>query len=232
MRFFHCHPEYKRRIFQALSLNDPSVAALPRDDMKGAAVQAIAVSMRFPFLLVLCITLAACAAPPRPMERVEVAPGVALDMPSPADLGRSVESAQLVTARRGDQTFAFEGRLSVSPERLLLVGTDPMGRRAMSIVWRAGTLQVDKANWLPDAVRPENVLADIVLVYWPEDAVRQGLAASGATLETAPGRRAVWKDGREVIAVTYQGAPWAGVAHLENSGWHYRIEIRSAEVGS
>jgi hypothetical protein len=163
---------------------------------------------------------------------VAVAPGLELALPGPAELGRSVEAAQMVTARHGGDVFTFEGRLSASPAGLLLVGTDSMGRRALTIEWDGRTLTVERAAWLPDSVRPENVLADIMLLYWPEAALRQGLAGSGASLAAGHNGRSVRKDGAEVITVSYDGDPWTGLAHLRNLAWDYDIEVRSAMVES
>jgi len=179
--------------------------------------------------LFVCLLLSACAAASRPVDTVVVAPGVVLALPAPAELLRTVDVIQLVTARHGDDVFVFEGRLSVGPGGLRLVGTDAMGRRAMDIAWNGGCLTVERASWLPERVRPENVLADIVLIYWPEAAVRRGLR--GATLETGPGARTIIADGRAVIAIRTQGDPWLGAAQLSNTAWAYDIEVRSAGVG-
>jgi|AGTN01.2.fsa_nt_gi Protein of unknown function (DUF3261). len=172
---------------------------------------------------------AACAAPPPDFDRVPVAPGVTLSLPSPAELGRSVEAVQLVTARHGGDVFLFEGRLSVSPQMLTMVGTDPLGRRAMSLRWSPAGLEVERASWLPDGLRPENVLADIVLLYWPDGALARHLA--GATVEAAADGRHIRRDGADMIVLSYRGDPWSGVARLDNLAWGYQLEVRSSEVG-
>ncbi|MGE5545924.1 MAG: DUF3261 domain-containing protein [Solirubrobacterales bacterium] len=182
-------------------------------------------------LLPLLALLSGCAAAPATVDAVPVAPGVTLRLPEAAELGRSVDAAQLVTARHGEDVFVFEGRLSASPEGLVMVGTDPLGRRAMTIRWAQGRMAVERAAWLPDGVRPENVLADIVLLYWPGAALRQALAASGAVVEDGPQRRSVRLDGRELIAVSYEdGDRWNGTARLDNLSWGYQIEVRSLAV--
>ena len=106
----------------------------------------------------------------------QFAPGRDLALPIPADLGRSVEAAQMLSAKYDGQTFAFEGRISITPERLVLVGVDGMGRRAMTATWDGRSLAIESAPWLPPNVRPGSMLADIVVLYWPEAAVRKALA--------------------------------------------------------
>lgn len=172
-----------------------------------------------------CLCLIACAAPPQAPERVVVAPGMTLDLPPPGDLGRVVDAVQMVTARHGADSFVFEGRLSVGPDRLLLVGSDSLGRRAMTVSWGEGGIAMERASWLPESLRPENVLADIILLYWPEVVVRRAL--HGATLtETTSGRHV-----GEAIAVSWQGDPWNGIARLRNLAWDYELEVRSVMVG-
>lgn len=187
--------------------------------------------------LALVLWLGACAALPGggaidarvPM----IAPDKVLDLPRPADLGRRVEAAQLITASRDGQTFVFEGRLSVTPERLLLVGVDSLGRRAMTVAWTESGLEVETAPWLPPALRPGSMLADIVVLYWPEAAVRQALAPTGGTLTADGGRRVVRIGEKEVLRAEHdwaEGAPWNGTLRYANLAWGYEIEVQSAEA--
>jgi len=180
-------------------------------------------SMRAAVLL-LTLVLAACATVPPASDRVLVAPGVTLALPAPGELGRREDAVQLVTARRDGETFVFECRLSVDGERLLLAGSDSMGRRAMTVTWSRDGIVVERADWLPETLKPENVLADIVLLYWPEEAVRRGL--SGAPLIQTPQGRSVG----DSIVVSWRGDPWNGLSRLVNRPWGYEIEVRSARV--
>ncbi|WP_207459182.1 DUF3261 domain-containing protein [Azospirillum sp. SYSU D00513] len=162
-----------------------------------------------------------------------VAPGERLDLPRPADLGRSVEAVQMITARHGDRTYVFEGHLSVTAERLVLAGLDGMGRRAMTITWTGDDTRVETAPWLPEGLRPGSMLADLVLLYWPEAAVRRALAPTGGELIAETDRRTVRIDGRDVLRATYgwpAGGPWTGTLRYENLGWGYAIEVRSVEA--
>ena len=125
----------------------------------------------------------------------------------------------------------FEAHLSVSPERLTLIGLDPFGRRALTLTMTDAGMTVDKASWLPQGLRPENILADVAIVYWPEDAVRRGLARTDAVL-TSDGRgRSIIAGGREVVRVNYgprHGDSWAGAVHYRNSAFGYELDLRSA----
>lgn len=178
------------------------------------------------FLLTAILAVSACAAPSPPaLDRVPIAPGVTLALPGPGGLGRTIDAVQMVTARRGADIFVFEGRLSAKADSLILVGTDSMGRRAMTLRWNGTRLEVERASWLPDSLHPENILADIMLLYWPEAALRPNL--TGADIVITQGGRQIRRDGAELIAVRYDGDPWSGTATLRNLVWDYEIEVRS-----
>lgn len=187
--------------------------------------------------LAATLALTGCATPRPGEEPVPLAPKVSLMLPAPGDLGRPVDAVQQVTAEYPTGSAAFEARLSVTAQRLLLVATDGMGRRGLTVTWTPGAVQVERAAWLPDSVRPENILATIVLLYWPEAVVRQALAGSGATLEQTPGVRIVRdRDNQPALIARYAGsgdaaAPWTGTAQLRNLPWNYSIDVQSNQVG-
>lgn len=175
----------------------------------------------------LFLLLAGCATESPPPGRVTVAPGIDFTLPPPAALGREIEAVQMVTARHGTQSFTFEGHLSVTSERVLLAGTDGFGQRLMELRWDGRTLTSDKASWLPETLRPDYVLADVMLIYWPEAALR--LSVSG--LRTADGgERRIGRAGEDELTIRYEGDPWNGTAHLVNLPWDYEIEVQSRMV--
>lgn len=180
-----------------------------------------------PLAVLVLVLLAACAEVPRP---ILLAPGVPLALPAPGELGRVVEALQVVTATRGGEVSVFESRLAVTADEVRLVTTDPLGRRALAIRWTAGGVEEDRAAWVPAELRAENVLADLVLLYWPEAAIRRGL--SGASLRAAAAGRRIHNGDGEVVTVRYEGGdPWSGVSWLENRAWGYALEVRSAVIG-
>jgi len=168
-----------------------------------------------------------------PNGQVIVAPGITFVLPPPATLGRSVEAQQLVTARYRNDTFAFEASISVTPARLLLVGTDMLGRRAMTIEWTGNDLKVEAAPWVPAELRARNVIADIMLAHWPQNAVRAGLAPAGALREVDPGHRMIALDGRDVIRIDREdgaAGSWSGRWLYRNLAWGYELDIQSVEA--
>jgi Protein of unknown function (DUF3261) len=178
------------------------------------------------------LLLAGCATgQSAPHDRVRMAPGLDLVLPGPDELGRSLEATQLVTARYGDQTVVFEGHISATPERLLLVIIDQLGRKALSVTWDKNGVAYDAAPWLPSTIPPQNMLADIITLYWPDAAVSRALAASGGRLVANSGTRSVLVGDQEVIHAEYQPASdtghWVGHAIYRNLPWHYELDIQS-----
>lgn len=184
------------------------------------------------------LALTACAEQPIGLVStpgVQVAPDLALVMPSPADLGRRIEVVQLVVARYGDRTLTFEARISAAPDRFDLVCLDPLGRKAMSIHWTPGDIQTEKAAWVPEDLRPENMLADIVMLYWPGDVVRRALLASGGTMSVDSQTRSIRAHGAESIHIEFQPSasndPWNGRVGYRNLPWNYALDIQSRVIG-
>jgi uncharacterized protein DUF3261 len=161
-----------------------------------------------------------------------IGPGQRLNLPRPADLGRSTLVTQLITASGYGQTFVLEVNLSVTPERVTLVGLDGMGRRAITITWTDQAVTAETAPWVPESLRPGSMLADIILIYWPEAAVRRALPAGGELIQEARGRT-IRIDGNDVLRVDYgwsAGARWNGTLRYSNLAWGYEIEVQSSEM--
>ncbi len=162
-----------------------------------------------------------------------IGPGQRLNVPRPADLGRRILATQLITLRGYGQTFVLEVNLSVTKERVTLVGLDGMGRRAVTITWTGQSVSAETAPWVPETLRPGSMLADIILIYWPEAAVRRALPDGGALLQEAHGRT-IQVNGKDVLRVDYGSAagaaPWNGTLHYSNLAWGYEVDVQSSEM--
>lgn len=184
---------------------------------------------RFAALLTL-ISLVGCATVPADTipGAVRIGPEMHLSLPQPGELGRELEAAQLVVARYGDQTFLFECRLSATAGRFSFIGLDMLGRRAMSVVWTDSGVTVEKAAWVPQTLSPERILADMVLLYWPDATVRRSL--HGAELRSTADGRVLLSQGKEAIRMQYlplAADRWTGRLTLQNIAWGYELEIQS-----
>src|SRR5882762_1565261 len=89
----------------------------------------------WPILVLLtgCAAISRALPPPPDPNALLIGPGQQLNLPRAADLGRSILATQLITITGYGQTFVLQVNLSVTPDRVTLVGLDAMGRRAMTI---------------------------------------------------------------------------------------------------
>ena len=178
--------------------------------------------------LLLGLALSGCAAPPPPPDRVMLAPDLAFTLPPPATLGRSLAVAHLVTARWQGREVSFEGQIEAGAGRFRLAVLDPLGRRALTVVWDAAGLRAEKSKDFPDDLRPANLLADLVVIYWPAPALRRALAPAELR-ESAAGREVWWK-GQPIIRLERQ----EGGARLRyaNLAFGYTLDIRAVASGT
>ncbi|TXH37791.1 MAG: DUF3261 domain-containing protein [Rhodospirillaceae bacterium] len=162
-----------------------------------------------------------------------LAPHLRLDLPRPAEMGRSIEAVQMLTAHHDGKTYAFEAHLSITPERVLLVGVDGMGQRIMTVTWRDSSVTVESSPHLPKEFQPGAMLADIAVLYWPETLMRKTLAAAGATLTVDEKSRSVTADGKEILHADYRSGsaqPWTGGLQYRNLAWGYDIDVETIQV--
>jgi hypothetical protein len=186
-------------------------------------------------LLGACSSLPPSMPPAGTSASVEalIAPGRRIILPQPSELGRLVEARQLVTVQFMGNAMAFETRLSVTAGKLSLVCMDTLGRRAITAAWDGTKLDVDVAPWVPEAVKPGSLLADLVLIYWPEKAARAAVAAFGGDVMVSGRSRTIRIDGKDVLQADYgwpAGAPWNGKLHYQNLAWGYVVDVQSVEL--
>jgi hypothetical protein len=184
------------------------------------------------FAVLSALVLCACAGTPAPdPSSVAMAPGLTMRLPPAAAVPQPVEAVQSVVATYGGGTVAFEGRIETSPGRFLMVCSDPLGRRALTVLWTEAGIEADAAPWLPKALRAENMLADLVTIYWPLDALKAALP--GADIEADAAHRSVRAEGKEILRADYDPAgpdPWTETVRYRNAAWNYTLTIRSAGV--
>ena len=179
--------------------------------------------------------LAATACMSLPAETVSSAvpaPSAFLAQLRPGDLGRQFEAVQLVTVSRDGKAFVAEVRLSVRPDRLMLVAQDMLGQRLMTVTWTDAGITDERSPNLPASVSPVGMLADLVAICGPEDAVRRALEGTGARLLVQDGQRIILLNGQETLRATVgwqPGAPWTGRLSYRNVRAGYSVEVQSVE---
>jgi hypothetical protein len=105
----------------------------------------------------------------------DIAPKIALTLPTPPGYPEAVTLEQVVRARFGEDKGAFEAIVSLSPERVEMVLTAPAGPRLASIVWSKSGIEEDRTVLAPAAIKAVNVLADLFMTRWPSEAIQAAL---------------------------------------------------------
>ena len=145
--------------------------------------------MRLAGLILLATGLASCAAPVShdPPGVAHIARDVVLTLPKPPGYPEKRELHQIVTAKYGPRTMTFESLAELSPERVHVTIITPNGPRLAAIDWTAAGITSERTPAIPASLRSENMLADLMLVFWPKAAIEQAIPGA-SVVETADGR--------------------------------------------
>lgn len=139
-----------------------------------------------------------------------------------------VEVVQLLKGNYGDKEFVFQVVLSLQEERLSLIGLDPMGRRAFTVKWDKDGMHSEKASWMPDQLKGEHILYDLMLAYWPLESLNR---PSDIIIE-GKYKRLVTHNGENRVTISRLDGHdrWQGRLIIENHHRSYRIEVQSQKI--
>jgi len=124
----------------------------------------------------------------------------------------------------------FQAYVSVSPEKITLIALDPFGNRALTVTATDDGIHTEAVPIVPTVLHPENILADLTIVYWPASAVRHRLVGTSASLYDDQSERKISVDGREIVRISYESPhehAWAKRAHLHNIAYGYELDLQS-----
>lgn len=175
--------------------------------------------------------LTACASNRGPgMSAQTLAPGVSLTLPDDPPFAGPVGATQLVQARYRERHEMFQSTIEASSEHFIVAMTVPSGPGIMRLDWRHRSISAKKESIAPDNLTPERMLADLMLVYAPDDVLRAALAGGNVVI-AGESTRTLFKDGRAVVKVTRpSGDLWNGHATLVNYAYDYALDIQSRRV--
>jgi len=182
----------------------------------------------------LAAGLAACGTLPGPDDgSVDIGAGFVINLPYAPDAIRPFSAAQTAVVGFGDRQLLLTLRLRGDGRELHLVAVDGIGRRALTLTWRPDRIDAVRAAWLPADLPLTNLLADIFLIYWPDDSLRQVFGETDGTLDMADRYRIISRHGREIVRIDYPAGretPWSGSVHYSNPVRGYTIDITSRET--
>ncbi|WP_426785420.1 DUF3261 domain-containing protein [Rahnella variigena] len=185
--------------------------------------------LMWPVLALLILMLGGCAinSPSGTEPQAWLKRGVQVKLPAPL-LDKPVSQQQLLTATVNGKQQSLLVLLNADGKSLQLAGLSPLGIRLFKVVYdHTGihTGQAIKIEGLPPA---NQVLADIMLSYWPVQSW-QPLLPAGWTFDEQPLRRTLLdNEGHAITRIDYvtQGGTRQPVS-ITQMAFHYQITIQN-----
>ena len=185
--------------------------------------------LMWPVLALLILMLGGCAinSPSGTEPQAWLKRGVQVKLPAPL-LDKPVSQQQLLTATVNGKQQSLLVLLNADGKSLQLAGLSPLGIRLFKVVYdQTGihTGQAIKIEGLPPA---NQVLADIMLSYWPVQSW-QPLLPAGWTFDEQPLRRTLLdNEGHAITRIDYvtQGGTRQPVS-ITQMAFHYQITIQN-----
>lgn len=185
--------------------------------------------LMWPVLALLILMLGGCAinSPSGTEPQAWLKRGVQVKLPAPL-LDKPVSQQQLLTANVNGKQQSLLVLLNADGKSLQLAGLSPLGIRLFKVVYdQTGihTGQAIKIEGLPPA---NQVLADIMLSYWPVQSW-QPLLPAGWTFDEQPLRRTLLdNEGHAITRIDYvtQGGTRQPVS-ITQMAFHYQITIQN-----
>ncbi|AUG53601.1 DUF3261 domain-containing protein [Thalassospira marina] len=159
------------------------------------------------------------------------------EIPWPLDANRVDVMQKVYATWQNGRSADFQARIGLEPGHVRIVMLDQMGRRAMQVNWSRTELTFQRADWMPAGFDPARMLADIMMVYWPTEMVRDALPANMMLVSNPDNREIaiIDEDGKSTpySTVTYPAKDrWVGSASLDNLRDGYQLEINSSRIGT
>lgn len=175
--------------------------------------------------LLLALLLSACVTGPK-APSAWLKPGVSVRLPMPG-ITPAISEQQLLTATVQGRTQSLLVLLNADGQQLALVGLSPLGIRLFKVTYDRQGIHTEQSVALPQLPPAGQVLADIMLSYWPAAAWRDVLPP-GWTLVDQQDRRVLMDPGGNSITEIHYGliAGRRQPVDLRNLVFHYQIAIQ------
>ncbi len=176
-------------------------------------------------LCLFLLILAGCTTAPLP--RAHLDQKTEYELPANPWEGPRLNAFQQLSIQFKEKALFLQAFIALAPGQAKITLLDMSGRRALDINWQQDEVQIYRADWLPDAARAEEVLARLVLAYWPAEIARTGLPV-GTVLRIEAARRLVENTSGTVLLITSDGEnPWMSKTVIDQPDSAFRLTISS-----
>ncbi|CNE91947.1 putative lipoprotein [Yersinia rohdei] len=181
-------------------------------------------------LLMLILLIVGCvSSPDQTQPKAWLKPGVRVDLPQPM-ISEPINQQQLLTATAQGKQQSLLVLLHADGQRLTLVGLSPLGIRLFKVSYDKRGIQLEQSIKIVGLPPANQVLADIMLSYWPIESWRPLLPANWRLVDEGDKRRLFDDKDQIVTEISYQmsGSVRKPVA-IEQFVFHYFISIQNVE---
>jgi len=185
--------------------------------------------LMWPVLALLILMLGGCAinSPSGTEPQAWLKRGVQVKLPAPL-LDKPVSQQQLLTATVNGKQQSLLVLLNADGKSLQLAGLSPLGIRLFKVVYDQTGIHTEQAIKIEGLPPANQVLADIMLSYWPVQNW-QPLLPAGWTFDEQPLRRTLLdNEGHAITRIDYvtQGGTRQPVS-ITQMAFHYQITIQN-----
>ena len=154
-----------------------------------------------------------------------------LTLPDPVWAQKDKTVVQQVTLIRGDHRHNFNAILELKSGRVKVALLDITGGRVFDMNWTSTNLTISKSDKIPEEIDGSQILAQIVVAFWPLEQVKKGLPVNVELEQTHNGR--ILKNKNETIMTirTFGKNPWTSKSEILNRIQNVQFLISSNVTG-
>jgi len=179
----------------------------------------------FFYALAFVFALCGCASTPHS----PAAPASTWPLATPASLGNSLEVTQILRGAFGAREITLQCAVNATSTQLHVVGLTSLGLRVFTIKYDGEHLEAEHASQVPEFFKPEQLVNDLQLVFWPLSALQQTFAGTQwQVTEPHVGTRRPRRAEQLIAEVHYADPdPWTGRAWIVHFDVPYTVGIES-----
>ncbi|AIK96374.1 DUF3261 domain-containing protein [Candidatus Odyssella acanthamoebae] len=164
----------------------------------------------------------------KPTDKViELAPGVQMQLANVWPLKGQGTYLQRIKSSIGQQQYTLTVHITLEPTKLEFVAFNDMMGRLYSLKWTPDQTLWEASDYIPDTMRPENIIGDFLLVHLEIDQLKANI--KGADVIEHGNERIIQTPSgivRKITRFNRQGDLWQK-ARIQNPKIGYNLDIET-----